>query len=235
MILCLKARLITAIRIILPCLNFSLRYDVRDYYGNIVDSGIFIDSTVFYGISANRNIKITGRYGMYYLNLYAVSARSTYMECYPFALLENYTYRYNGTSQFGLDAPHYNTSGQAATSASLCEKIEAATVRIGDNQTEIADILTRKGIKMYATVGTSMNVSATAYKSKVIKSMETLKDYNIDYYVISNEPDGGKDEDDLDDDGDTSERIQLYPNLCEILMKKKWLPTVYNPLKNIIG
>ena len=82
--------------------KFSLRYDVRNYYGDIVDSGLFIDNTLPQNGEANRIIDIAGKYGMYYLNLYVVSENTTYKECYPFALVEEYDYKYNNSSPFGI-------------------------------------------------------------------------------------------------------------------------------------
>ncbi len=92
-------------------LNFSIRYDVMDYYGNIVDSGIFIDSKVYAFVDANRTVTIKGKYGMYYLNLYIVSKYSTYIETYPFALIEKYDYKYRTTSPFGFSTAIHNDYG----------------------------------------------------------------------------------------------------------------------------
>ena len=92
-------------------LNFSIRYDVRDYYGNIVDSGIFIDSKVYKYIGANRTVTVKGKYGMYYLNFYIISKYSTYIETYPFALIEKYEYKYRTTSPFGFSTAIHNDYG----------------------------------------------------------------------------------------------------------------------------
>ncbi len=86
-------------------LEFSARYDIRDYYGNIVDAGIFLNSTVFKGSEANRTISVSADksgYGMYYLNFMVVSKNYTYREHYTFVLLDNYEYKYNKTSPFGI-------------------------------------------------------------------------------------------------------------------------------------
>lgn len=82
--------------------KFSLRYDVRNYYGDVVDAGLFIDNILSAKAEANRRLNISGKYGIYYLNLYAISENSTYKECYPFALLEDYDYSHNETSPFGI-------------------------------------------------------------------------------------------------------------------------------------
>lgn len=86
-------------------LEFSARYDIRDYYGNIVDAGIFLNSTVFKGSEANRTISVSADktgYGMYYLNFMVVSKTYTYREHYTFVLLDDYEYKYNKTSPFGI-------------------------------------------------------------------------------------------------------------------------------------
>lgn len=92
-------------------LTFSIRYDVMDYYGNIVDSGIFVDSKAYAYVDANRTITVSGKYGMYYLNFYIISKYSTYMETYPFALIEPYEYKYRTTSPFGFSTAIHNDYG----------------------------------------------------------------------------------------------------------------------------
>lgn len=111
-------------------IKFSLRYDVRDYYGNIVDKGIFIDSTVYQYTSANRTINISGKYGMYYLNLYVVSKYSSYIECYPFAFIEDYTYKYNATSPWGMTSPNTKSEKEGINAARLFAKIGVSNFRI---------------------------------------------------------------------------------------------------------
>lgn len=86
-------------------LEFSARYDIRDYYGNIIDAGIFINSTVFEGSEANRNISVSADksgYGMYYVNFMVVSKTYTYRQHFTFVMLDDYEYKYNKTSPFGI-------------------------------------------------------------------------------------------------------------------------------------
>lgn len=110
-------------------LKFSLRYDVRDYYGNIVAKGIFIDSTVYQYTGANRTVKVSGKYGIYYLNLYVVSKYSSYIECYPFALLEKYTYKYNNTSPWGINTAQTKNDTEIINTAKLFAKIGVSNSR----------------------------------------------------------------------------------------------------------
>jgi len=145
-------------------LTYSLRYDVRDYYGNIVDAGLFIDNTLPVGGEANRLINITGNYGMYYLNLYAISENSTYKECYPFALLKEYDYKYNATSPFGIssvtaysgadpisgekyDTPFVYDYSQFRDLANLSKKIGVSNARSSDNK--YMEYMTELGINRF--------------------------------------------------------------------------------------
>jgi len=132
-------------------LTYSLRYDVRDYYGNVVDAGLFIDNTLPSYSEGNRLLNITGNYGMYYLNLYVISEKTTYKECYPFALLQEYDYKYNSTSPFGIstvtaytgadpisgekyDTPFVYDYSQYKDLANLSAKIGITNARSGNNK-----------------------------------------------------------------------------------------------------
>ena len=82
-------------------LYFSLRYDIRDWYGNIIDKDIFINSTVFKNLDANRVVKIDpGRYGVFFINLKVVTTRSSYQDCYTLALLPEHNFV--DTTPFGI-------------------------------------------------------------------------------------------------------------------------------------
>ena len=127
-------------------LKFSLRYDIRDYYGNVVDKGLFIDSTVYKNTGANRNITVKGNYGMYYLNLYVISNYSTYSECYPFALIADYDYKYNSTSPFGINSANTKNNAETENTARLFAKIGVATSRINANMSYLGEQLHKNGI-----------------------------------------------------------------------------------------
>ena len=122
--------------------KFSLRYDIRDYYGNIVDAGLFINSSVFKNQEANRNITIKPeKKGIFYLNLYAVSKYYKYQECYPFALLPEHTYKYNATSPFGMSTNESNIEY-----AYLSAKIGIANQRVNTQHIQMAKNLYEQGI-----------------------------------------------------------------------------------------
>lgn len=180
-------------------LVFSLRYDVRDYYGTVVDSGLFKDNTILRGLDANREIEITGKYGMYYLNLYVVSENDTYTECYPFALLNSYTYSHNDTSPFGISSVNgYRPTINGGTDysqyediARICAKIGVANARINSSalMLRFADVLKELGINNFNGQygGTNTDPAKTdEYLKNVADSVETLAPY-VQSFEVGNE------------------------------------------------
>lgn len=119
-------------------LTFSLRYDIRDSYGNITDAGLFTDNKISAFLDANRTVTVSGQYGMYYLNLYVISENSSYKECFPFALVEDYDYRYSASSPFGIASAAAGKKDSPmileryADTARLMKKIGVVTVRAGN-------------------------------------------------------------------------------------------------------
>ena len=113
-------------------LTFSLRYEVRDYDGNIIESNIFLNSKVFNRLDANRVIHVNPKkYGLFYINLAAVSKNSSYRETYSFALLEPHNFGNNAASPFGISAipvgPRYNIDNEI----SIAKKMGIANTRFG--------------------------------------------------------------------------------------------------------
>lgn len=174
-------------------LKFSLRYDIRDYYGNIVSSGIFVDSTVYKYSDSNRTVTVSGKYGMYYLNLYVISRYSSYIECYPFALLENYDYKYMDTSPFGIasvncdddDIEEYRNAGR------LLAKIGVSSYRLGNDsgQKAMADTLINLGVTRFnGGYGPTCNneTDVEAYTKRVIETVDAFEGY-IDSIEVGNE------------------------------------------------
>lgn len=173
-------------------LTFSIRYDVMDYYGNIVDAGLFINSTVFKNNEANRTIKIKGNYGMYWINLYVVSATSTYYECYPLMLIEDYKFLYRNDSPFGIDALHANSADEVYTNASICEKIGVRYIRLGTGEYGIDQyaLLAQKGI-LASAVSVGGPYTSKESLDRIVKAWENSKKYGgFDYMVGVNEYDG---------------------------------------------
>lgn len=158
--------------------NFSLRYDIRDYYGNIVDSGLFVNNTVLAGTSIDRKIRIKGKYGMYYLNLYSVSSLYTHLECYPLALIPTSDYKYRSTNPFGMTSIADNgVEDDAITAAKLNVKIGTGNYRVVANasgyQLVAARYMHQNGIKLNAQLNMN-NIKPTGYKSvgELVKAIQ---------------------------------------------------------------
>ena len=170
-------------------IKFSLRYDVRDYYGNIVDKGLFIDSTVYQHTGANRTIDIKGKYGIYYLNLYVISKYSTYYECYPFALLPDYKYTYNATSPFGINSANTKNDTETENTAKLFAKMGVANARVNGDMVYLARELHKNGItRLNGIVGSPFELAGgtESYVQDVDKVLEKLAPY-IDSFEVGNE------------------------------------------------
>lgn len=83
----------------------DVRYDIRDYYGNVIDSGIYLESTVFGGLEANRKITIDAKkhgYGMYFVNFKVFTKRYIYYDYYPLIILEDADYPERSQIPFGI-------------------------------------------------------------------------------------------------------------------------------------
>lgn len=164
-------------------LKFSIRYDVMNYYGEIVDSGIFIDSTAYAYVDANRTITVGGKYGMYYLNYYIISKYSTYIETYPFALLQEYDYKYNTTSPFGFATTSHGTDIVYDTHMNTCKfvlKVGMANARVGTTtSSERLEYLYENGVQMNGHYNPT-NASASSvekYVNNVVTSTSKIADY----------------------------------------------------------
>ena len=178
--------------------NFSLRYDVRDYYGNIVDAGIFIDNTCYAGASMDRNINISGRDGMDYLNLYTISRYYTHLECYPFALIPTSEYPNRATNPFGLTSIEgHDVLDEYMTAADILIKTGAGNYRMSNHSEGQYE-----AVRKMAEAGVGINVQIVdhnidedyaskvdSYKEGLIPSIEKVKDF-ADSIEIGNEIDG---------------------------------------------
>ena len=178
--------------------TFSLRYDIRDYYGKIVDSGIFVNNTSYAGTSMDRKIRISGTYGMYYLNLYSITREYTHLECYPFALIPTSDYKYRSTNPFGIAGVEgLDTMSDYLLAAKLIVKIGAGNYRMS-NTTEGNFAAVREMYK----AGVKINYQAVVenykdgYLNKVDafqKNLESLVDRVSDFadsVEVGNEIDG---------------------------------------------
>ena len=161
--------------------KFSLRYDVRNYYGDVVDAGLFIDNTLPVNGEANRLLNISGKYGIYYLNLYVISENTSYKECYPFALVEDYDYTHNSTSPFGIST---------VTAYVGAEKRSADTGTFIQDYSQIQDLakLSAKIGISNARTGTGGSYSTdkegdVTYSASVPKYVEYMQELGVDRFI----------------------------------------------------
>lgn len=178
--------------------RFSLRYDIRDYYGNIVDSGIFIDNTCYAGTTMDRKIHVSGKYGMYYLNLYTISRYYTHLECYPFALIPSDNYPNRATNPFGLTSIEgHNVLDEYLTAGSIVIKTGAGNYRMS-NQSDGQYVAVREMHKAGVGINVQINTSnidndylskIDSFKESLTGTIEKVKDF-ADSIEIGNEIDG---------------------------------------------
>ena len=110
----------------------SVRYDLRDYYGNILDIGEFLNQNIESKGSINRELNISAAkhgYGMYFINLTVKSKNYTYREYYPFALLNAHEYKYNSTSPYSIGQILPDSWAPFSDSYSIAKKVGIAAVR----------------------------------------------------------------------------------------------------------
>ena len=169
--------------------TFSLRYDIRNYYGDVVDAGLFVDNILPQNGEANRLIEVSGVYGMYYLNLYVISENSTYKECYPFALVEDHNYTYNATSPFGISTVTSYT-GQNKTDYSQLKDLANLSAKIGISNARTSASATKpKYVEYMQELGVTRfiaqqgNTFESLYRTKLdkIKPTEPTEPVETDY------------------------------------------------------
>lgn len=174
----------------------TARYDVRDYYGNIVDSGIYTDSTVFGKLDANRKITIDAKktgYGMYFVNFKVMTKYYVFNEMYPLILLDDYDYPNRASTPFGIAQAITNGIRQE-TNYGILMKIGSGYIRSGftDYSTKEAiaeskDYLTKlkqAGLNVMCISGGQWGIGYTNAES--YRLYNTFKDY-FDYLLNGNE------------------------------------------------
>lgn len=163
---------------------FSYRYDIRDYYGNIADSGLYINSEVFANRDANRIINFKpGYYGIFFLNIMIVTENgSYYREYYPFALVEKYEYMHNDTSPFGIGQILGGKNEPYNDYLELAAKIGVATIRatpLSVSDMENSEAYIKKAQEK------KMRIFATGNGNKYY--IDTFSKYGIKEFVSGNE------------------------------------------------
>ena len=171
-------------------MKYSVRYDVRDYYGNVVESGIFLDNNIAPLKEANRLITVNPKkYGMYYLNLRVDTENSTYGECYPFAILEEYEYKYNTTNPFGIAAmTKGGDDNLQMISARIAAKVGFGNARIARDSIEVQEMMSL-GIKSFNGAINPVNDKADnveSYVEKVLSRTDAMVGL-IDSIEVGNE------------------------------------------------
>lgn len=138
-------------------IEYTVRYNIMDYYGNETDSHIYYGNALAAGKADTRRLELClENYGMYYLNFYVATKNYEYRECYPFAMLEEFEFKHRDVNPFGICATHTETEGQGDSTISIVNKMGLSMVRLGEsyNQRHFIDHMKNEGIKRY-TAGTT--------------------------------------------------------------------------------
>ena len=175
--------------------DFALKYDVYNYYGEMVDSGTV--NAIPMG-SVDTDIKISGKYGMYYINIYAESDNYTYRECYPLALIPTDNYENRKTNPFGLTSIEgHNVLDEYMTAAEVLIKTGAGNYRMsnhGAGQYTAVERMVEAGVGINVQFG-SKNIGVDylknieSFKKSLAASIEKVKDF-ADSIEVGNEIDG---------------------------------------------
>lgn len=174
-------------------INYTVKYNLMDYYGNEVESHIYYGNTLAADKTAYRrlDLKLKG-YGMYYLNYYVATKDYEYRECYPFAMLEEFEFKHRDANPFGICATHTETEGQGKATIGIVNKMGLSMVRLGEsyNQRHFIDSMKKAGIKRY-TAGTTW-CGKEADIERFRKNLEDACDLymrDCTYFLLANEVD----------------------------------------------
>lgn len=173
-------------------LPYSVKYNVLDYYSNIIDNGTFYGDILEGNAAGNRNINLcVENYGMYYLNLYVTTENNEYRECYPFAMLEPHEYR-NRKNPFFICGIHAENEGEAEATAETVKKIGVAGVRFGRsyNNEELYKVFCRNGVtRITKGIGGNTNPDKIEEYAKAVKEDADAWINRYEYYLMANEMD----------------------------------------------
>lgn len=174
-------------------ITFGVRYNIINHYNEVVSSGTYYANHLSAGEQANRNLDLTlENYGMYYLNLYVTDGVHEYRECYHFAMLEEYDFKYRKENPFGICAPHTDNEGESTATAKILGKMGINSIRLGNgyNNDTLYDKLIENGVTTIAT-----GIGANGNPDKVDEYVEKVKAHTdhwmdkIDYFLMANEAD----------------------------------------------
>lgn len=112
-------------------INSSLKYDIRNYYGEKVVDKSTGSQTIAAGKTAETTISLTaGKKGMYWLQMTANTGNQTAKDYYVFGVTDGYTTKHNDLNPFGMSAlPVSLTSPE--TTVTLLKKLGISNVRVG--------------------------------------------------------------------------------------------------------
>ena len=175
-------------------ISFSAKYNIIDYDGEIVDSGVYYNNKLLPNAEANHNINLKlNKYGMYFLNLYVTDGKTEHKECYPFAMIEEYEFKYRKENPFGIDAPHTDNNELVYEPiAEVVGKMGVSCIRI-DRQYDnfaLSDMLFDRGVTRQL-IGIPVNNDA----DKIPQYVETVKEVaekwkdRAEILLLSNEAD----------------------------------------------
>ncbi len=189
---------------------YNLSYKVYDYYGEKLSSA---DENVTLAIGENKDyeINISGKKGMYFIDLTATCGDYTYREYYPLMLTDEYSYNSNDI-RFGIDALHRNTIIEENTSVSLAKKLGIDIIRIGasDSDLRLAKKLYSNGIKTFAGYGGTFE---TAEKAQMFaETWKKMKDFT-EWFTLANEVDIA---------------VKGNQSACDALMNDTFIPNYFN-------
>ncbi len=189
---------------------YNLSYNVYDYYGKKI-SAADENVTLTIGESKDYEINISGKKGMYFIDLTAACGDYFYREYYPLMLTDEYTYKSENT-RFGIDALHRNSIIEENTSVNLAKKLGIDIIRIGasDADLRLAKKLYSNGIKTFTGYGGTFETAEKA--QKFAETWEKMKDFT-EWFTLANEID-------IDVKGNES--------ACNNLMNDTFIPNYFN-------
>lgn len=162
--------------------KYDLSYTIYDYYGNLVDEYSSKDTVIAAKGEDRLPIRISGKYGMYYLKLTFNCGEFSYKEYYPFILFKEHSF--SDSVHFGINALHSNTMYEENTSVSLCDKMGIDIVRVGTNSLRLAKKLDAKDIKVYAQYGADFTKQENI--DEFIKQAKEMAPYAM-WFTFANE------------------------------------------------
>ncbi len=215
-------------------INFTAKYELLDYNGKCIEEKTSYSNKLSAGNEANRNIKLNlNDYGMYWLNFYVTTENYEYRETYPFAMIEEFEFKYRDQNRMGICATHTETLGEARSAAKICGKIGLSVTRDGRSAfvDKLHEYLRENGVKKYSGVSQDTQDPAGIVWAKtpddIDRMMEEVKmcdanfaDENCEFVFIANEVDAPA----------KANYEKSYKLLTE-----EFIPNTYKPIYNYIS